>query len=108
MRWPTPSSRDPHAAMRHHGELCFDDDGNVYLELQGFQFEASTSGELSGDGVPSLTVKLPLAWTEKLGLIRVPAGGSILGVGLVCGPGGGASGGSDGGDPPKEDMMDGL
>lgn len=48
------------------------DEENVYLELQGFQFESSTSVELSGSGVPSLTVKLPLAWAEKLGLIMLP------------------------------------
>ena len=48
------------------------DEENVYLELQGFQFECSTSVELSGNGVPDLTVKLPRAWTEKLGLIALP------------------------------------
>jgi hypothetical protein len=61
----------------HLYDECFDEDGNVYLELKGFQFEASTSGSLSADGVPRLTVKLPLAWAEKLGLIRVPDSGSI-------------------------------
>jgi hypothetical protein len=45
------------------------DDENVYLELKGFQFEASTSVYLSDECVPRLTVKLPLAWAEKLGLI---------------------------------------
>jgi hypothetical protein len=45
------------------------DDENVYLELQGFQFECSTGGLYEG-GLPSLTVKLPLAWAEKLGLIK--------------------------------------
>jgi hypothetical protein len=48
------------------------DGENVYLELQGFQFESSTSVALSGGGVPSLTVKLPRAWAEKLGLITLP------------------------------------
>ena len=48
------------------------DEENVYLELQGFQFECSTSVELSGNGVPGLTVKLPRAWAEKLGLITLP------------------------------------
>jgi hypothetical protein len=54
----------------HLYDECFDDEGNVYLKLEGFQFEASTSGELSGDGVPHLTVKLPRAWARKLGLIE--------------------------------------
>lgn len=48
------------------------DEENVYLELRGFQFECSTSVELSGSGVPGLTVKLPRAWAEKLGLITLP------------------------------------
>lgn len=48
------------------------DEENVYLELQGFQFECSTSVELSGNGVPGLTVKLPRAWAEKLGLTTLP------------------------------------
>jgi hypothetical protein len=46
----------------HLYDECFDDDGNVYLELVGFQFKASTASGLPGDGVPRLTVKLPLAW----------------------------------------------
>lgn len=48
------------------------DGENVYLDLQGFQFECSTSVELSGSGVPGLTAKLPRAWAEKLGLIALP------------------------------------
>ena len=55
----------------HLYKEVFDED-NVYLELQGFQFESSTSVELSGDGLPSLTVKLPRVWAEKLGLITPP------------------------------------
>ena len=54
----------------HLYDKVFDED-NVYLELQGFQFKSSTSVELSGDGVLSLTVKLPRAWAEKLGLITL-------------------------------------
>ena len=53
-----------------YGDI-FDED-NVYLELRGFEFESSTSVELSGGGAPSLTVKLPHAWAEKLGLITLP------------------------------------
>ena len=77
----------------HLYDECLDEDDNVYLELTGFQFEASTSGRLSGDGVPRLTVKLPLAWAEKLGLIPVPDGRPITA--------------SEGGDPPKG-ASDGL
>jgi hypothetical protein len=49
------------------------DEENVYLELQGFQFQSSTSVELSGNGAPSLTVKLPFMWAEKLGLVMRPS-----------------------------------
>ncbi len=52
------------------------DDENVYLELEGFQFEAFTSVALSGNGVSRLIVKLPLGWAEKLGLI--PASAVVL------------------------------
>jgi hypothetical protein len=45
------------------------DEGNIYLELTGFQFEASSSAELSGNGVPRLVVKLPVAWAQKLGIV---------------------------------------
>jgi hypothetical protein len=55
----------------HLYDDIFDED-NVYLELLGFQFESSTSVGLSGGGVPSLTVKLPRAWAQKLGLITLP------------------------------------
>lgn len=53
----------------HLYDECFDDDGNLYLELEGFQFKASTSSGLPGNGVPRLTVQLPRVWAEKLGLI---------------------------------------
>lgn len=75
----------------HLYEECLGD-GNVYLELTGFQFEASM-GNLSGDGIQRLTVKLPLAWAEKLGLISAAEAGSVAG--------------SDGDDPPME-ALDGL
>jgi len=45
------------------------DEGNIYLELTGFQFEASSSAELSDNGVPHLVVKLPVAWSQKLGIV---------------------------------------
>ncbi len=51
------------------------DEGNVYLELTGFQFEASTSGtELLNVGGPRVVVKLPVEWAEKLGLVKSPSG----------------------------------
>jgi hypothetical protein len=54
----------------HVYDELFDEDGNVYIELEGFQFEASTSVLLTGNGVPRLTVKLPREWAQKLGLVE--------------------------------------
>jgi hypothetical protein len=48
--------------VSHEGFYLYDevfDEENVYLRLQGFQFEVSTSREFSGNGVPIVTVKLP-------------------------------------------------
>jgi len=52
----------------HLYEELFDEE-NIYLELTGFQFEASSSADLTGNGVPRLVVKLPLAWAQKLGIV---------------------------------------
>ncbi len=51
----------------------FDEEGDIYLELEGFQFEAFTSVSFTGNGgngVPRLTVKLPREWAQKLGLLE--------------------------------------
>jgi len=45
------------------------DEGHVFLEIEGFPFEAATSVELSGNGQPRLTLRLPNAWAQKLGLL---------------------------------------
>jgi hypothetical protein len=42
----------------------------VYIELEGFQFEAFTSVLLTGNGRPRLTVKLPREWAQKLELVE--------------------------------------
>lgn len=52
----------------HLYEDVFDDD-HVYLNLEGFPFEAASSMDLSGKWGPRLTFKLPRAWARKLGLI---------------------------------------
>ncbi len=45
-------------------------DGNVYLEMEGFHFEASTLQNLTIDqGGPRIVVKLPVEWAKKLQLI---------------------------------------
>ena len=51
---------------------AFDED-NLYLNLEGFHFEAASSMDLSGQWGPRLTVKLPQVWAQKLGLIGGPA-----------------------------------
>jgi hypothetical protein len=45
----------------------FDEEGDVYLELEGFHFEAASAGK------PRLTVQLPREWAQRLGLLdKVP------------------------------------
>jgi hypothetical protein len=53
----------------HPYEEVFED-GNVYLQLEGFQFEASSIANILGEGgQPRLLVRLPSIWAVKLGLI---------------------------------------
>ena len=48
----------------------FDEEGDVYLELEGFHFEAASLGALSVvNGKPRLTVQLPREWAKKIGLL---------------------------------------
>jgi hypothetical protein len=53
----------------HLYEECFED-GNVYLELEGFPFEAASSAMLYDQAPTRLVVRLPTAWAEKLGLLE--------------------------------------
>jgi len=49
----------------------FDEEGDVYLELEGFHFEAASSGYLSAmNGKPRLVVQLPREWAQKIGLLE--------------------------------------
>ncbi len=49
----------------------FDEEGEVYLELEGFRFEAASSGSLSAvNGKPRLVVQLPREWAQKIGLLE--------------------------------------
>jgi hypothetical protein len=46
------------------------DDENVFLEMNGFHFEASSLPDITLDnGNPRLVVKLPVEWAKKLKLI---------------------------------------
>jgi hypothetical protein len=47
----------------------FDEDGDVYLELKGFHFEAASSAALVA-GKPRLVVQLPREWAQKIGLLE--------------------------------------
>jgi len=47
------------------------DEGNVYLELEGFQFEAATLQNLTMRmAAPRITVKLPAEWAKRLHLLE--------------------------------------
>lgn len=46
------------------------DDGHVYLEVDGFPFEAASSVDLSGEGAMHLTIRFPKEWARKLGLLQ--------------------------------------
>jgi hypothetical protein len=50
-------------------EEMFDEE-NVYLELQGFTFEAANSTSLRDDGPNRIAIRLPNAWARKLGLLE--------------------------------------
>jgi hypothetical protein len=67
--------KDTARSFQVYNEL-FDEGGDVYLELEGFPFEAFTSVSLTGNGgngLPRLTVKLPREWAQKLGLVESDA-----------------------------------
>jgi len=42
----------------------------VYLEFGGLPFEASTSVNLSGNGLSRVAMRIPNEWARKLGLIE--------------------------------------
>jgi hypothetical protein len=52
----------------------FDKEGTfVYLELGGVSFESASSADLSGQGQPTVTVRIPEEWARKLGLLSPTA-----------------------------------
>ena len=42
----------------------------VYLDFEGVPFEAASSPYLSDKGPTSVSIRIPDAWTRKLGLIE--------------------------------------
>ena len=53
---------------------AFDEEGSfIYLELDGFPFEAVSSMELSASGPTRVTVRLPEAVAQRLGLLAPSA-----------------------------------
>jgi len=45
------------------------DEENVYLELEGFDFEASSTSLPNGKTYQRLVARLPIEWAKKLGLM---------------------------------------
>jgi hypothetical protein len=46
------------------------DEEYVYLEMNGFPFEAASSIELTDKGPDRIAVRIPNAWARKLGLLQ--------------------------------------
>ncbi|HEY6850434.1 MAG TPA: hypothetical protein VI320_30050 [Terracidiphilus sp.] len=51
----------------HLYEELFEEE-NVYLELEGFDFEASSTSLPSGKTNQRLLIRFPIEWANKLGL----------------------------------------
>jgi hypothetical protein len=62
-------NRDEAAGQQVHLYQDVFDEENVYLEIEGFPFDAASSVELSGNGSAHLTIRFPNAWARKLGLL---------------------------------------
>lgn len=62
---------DPEGRQSFHlYEDVFDDEHDyVYLELEGFAFEATSHTEMEDNGVARVVVKLPQHWATKMGLL---------------------------------------
>jgi hypothetical protein len=43
---------------------------NVYLELEGFDFESSSTSLSNGKKYQRLVVRFPIEWAKKLGLLE--------------------------------------
>ena len=48
------------------------DKAHVYLEVEGFHFEAASSDELSGSGGLRVAIRFPKEWARRLGLLEGP------------------------------------
>lgn len=60
---------DSHTGFHLYEDLY--DEGNVYLELEGFHFEAATLQNLTWEnGQPRITIKVPTEWAKKLHLLE--------------------------------------
>jgi hypothetical protein len=59
---------DESGAGFHLYEEVFEEE-NIYLELEGFDFEASSTSLPNGKKYQRLIVRLPVEWAEKLGLL---------------------------------------
>jgi hypothetical protein len=62
--------KDTGRSFQVYNEI-FDEEGEVYLELEGFHFEAASSGGIGVvNGRPRLVVQLPREWAQKIGLLE--------------------------------------
>ena len=53
----------------HLYEEAFEE-GNIYLELEGFDFESSSTSLPNGKNYQRLVVRFPIEWAKKLGLLE--------------------------------------
>lgn len=53
----------------HLYEEIFEEE-NVYLELEGFDFESSSTSLPNGKKNQRLVVRFPIEWAKKLGLLE--------------------------------------
>jgi len=62
--------KDTGRSFQVYNEI-FDEEGEVYLELEGFHFEVASSGGIGVvNGRPRLVVQLPREWAQKIGLLE--------------------------------------
>jgi hypothetical protein len=53
----------------HLYEETFEED-NIYLELEGFDFESSSTSLPNGKRYQHLVIRFPIEWAKKLGLLK--------------------------------------
>ena len=62
--------RNEDSGMQIHLYREIFDDEHVYLEVEGFHFEAASSADLNGKGATRVALRFPNEWAQKLGLLK--------------------------------------